>query len=59
MVTRSALKQYADDMAIAMKDPKTLISTIASAPNRFKLKGSGPIKFHLGMEFLRDRHGVH
>ena len=26
--------------------------------NNFKLKGSGPITFHLGMDFFRDSDGV-
>jgi hypothetical protein len=49
---------YVDDLAIAMKDPKFLISALTSSPYNFKLKGSGPIKFHLGMEFSRDNNNV-
>jgi hypothetical protein len=49
---------YVDDLAIAMRDPEWLISALSSTPYDFKLKGSGPIKFHLGMQFSRDKHGV-
>jgi hypothetical protein len=49
---------YVDDLAIAMKDPKFLFSALTSSPYNFELKGSGPIKFHLGMEFSRDNNNV-
>ena len=26
--------------------------------HKFKLKGTGPIKFHLGMDFYRDEEGT-
>jgi hypothetical protein len=48
---------YVDDLALAMRYPKTLVSALTSAPYSCKLKGSGPIKFHLGMEFTRDSNG--
>jgi Reverse transcriptase (RNA-dependent DNA polymerase) len=44
---------YVDDLAIAMKNPKELID-ILEKQHKFKLKGTGPISFHLGMDFTRD-----
>jgi Reverse transcriptase (RNA-dependent DNA polymerase) len=47
---------YVDDLAIAMKDPKEL-TNILEKQHKLKLKGMGPISFHLGhlgMDFSRD-----
>jgi Reverse transcriptase (RNA-dependent DNA polymerase) len=44
---------YVDDLAIAMKDPKEL-TDVLEKQHKFKLKGTGPITFHLGMDFTRD-----
>ena len=49
---------YVDDLAMALKDPEALIKKLQSAPFSFKLKGSGPITFHLGMDFFRDSDEV-
>ena len=49
---------YVDDMAIAMKDPDSLTQALSSSPYNFKLKGTGPVTFHLGMDFERDSDGV-
>jgi len=38
---------YVDDLALGMKDPQTFLTTL-EAKHKFKLKGSGPINFHLG-----------
>jgi hypothetical protein len=43
---------YVDDLAIAMKDPKALID-ILEKQHKFKLKGTGPTSFHLGIDFTR------
>ena len=48
---------YVDDLAIAMKDPKEFIS-ILEGKYKFKTKGSGPLSFHLGMDFSRDNDGT-
>ena len=48
---------YVDDLAIAVKDPKVFVHALTS-DHRFKLKGTGPISFHLGCDFFRDRHGT-
>jgi Reverse transcriptase (RNA-dependent DNA polymerase) len=44
---------YVDDLVIAMKKPKEL-TDILEKQHKFKLKGTGPISFHLGMDFNRD-----
>jgi Reverse transcriptase (RNA-dependent DNA polymerase) len=44
---------YVDDLAIAMTDPKELMD-ILEKKHKFKLKGTGPITFHFGMDFTRD-----
>ena len=53
------LAVYVDDLAFAVDDPKQLIADLKD-PNtfNFKLKGSGPITFHLGMDFYREETGV-
>jgi hypothetical protein len=48
---------YVDDLAFAMKDPKEFIS-ILEGKYKFKTKGSGPLSFHLGMNFHRDDDGT-
>jgi hypothetical protein len=42
-----------DNLAIAMKNPKEL-TDILEKEHKFTLKGTGPISFHLGMDFTRD-----
>ena len=44
---------YVDDLAIAMKNPKEF-TDVLEQKHKFKLKGTGPISFHLGMDFHRD-----
>jgi len=46
-----------DDLAIAAKDPKEIVAVLMEKFN-FKVKGTGPIAFHLGMDFFWDEHGV-
>ncbi len=48
---------YVDDLALALEDPKAFVEILTDKYN-FKLKGTGPIKFHLGMDFERDEDGV-
>ena len=49
---------YVDDLALAMKDPQSLVDALTSEPYKFKLKGTGPVSFHLGMDFEREEDGV-
>jgi Reverse transcriptase (RNA-dependent DNA polymerase) len=44
---------YVYDLAIVMKDLKEFTNTLEKK-HKFKLKVTGPITFHLGMEFHRD-----
>ena len=44
---------YVDDLAIAMKNPKEFVDILENK-HKFKTKGTGPISFHLGMDFSRD-----
>jgi Reverse transcriptase (RNA-dependent DNA polymerase) len=48
---------YVDDLAIAMKNPKEFTDVLENK-HKFKLKGTGPIAFHLGMDFPRDDDGT-
>jgi hypothetical protein len=48
---------YVDDLAMAAKDPKAIIHKLTH-DYKFKLKGTGPIEFHLGCDFHRDEDGV-
>ena len=48
---------YVDDLAIIAKDPESIIDTLINK-HGFKLKGTGPIQYHLGMDFFRDSNGV-
>jgi len=48
---------YVDDLMIVGKDPDSIIK-ILMEKYQFKLKGTGPIEFHLGCDFFRDEEGV-
>jgi hypothetical protein len=48
---------YVDDMALGMKDPGSF-ANILQKKYCFKLKGTGPISYHLGAEFFRDKDGT-
>ena len=48
---------YADDLLIVSKDPDNIIKTLTSY-YKFKLKGAGPISYHLGCDFDRDENGT-
>ncbi len=48
---------YVDDLALALKDPQKFVNTLSENYN-FRLKGTGRITFHLGMDFFRDDDGV-
>jgi hypothetical protein len=42
---------YVDDLAIIAKDPKSIIDNVINK-HGFKLKGTGPINYYLGMDFF-------
>jgi Reverse transcriptase (RNA-dependent DNA polymerase) len=48
---------YVDDLAMAMKNPEQFVAILEEKYN-FKLKGTGNIKYHLGMDFQRDQDGI-
>ena len=48
---------YVDDLAIAMKDPQSIIDILTNVHN-FKPKGTGFMEHHLGCDFFRDADGV-
>ena len=48
---------YVDDLAIAMLRPKEFTQLLIDK-YKFKLKGTGPISFHLGCDFVRDDEGI-
>ena len=49
---------YVDDLMIISKEPLKIAQILMDEPNNFKLKGAGPISFHLGCDFFRDSDGV-
>ena len=49
---------YVDDLLIASKDPKSIIEALESDPINFKLKGMGPLSFHLGHNYFCDEDGT-
>ena len=48
---------YVDDLAFAMKDPQVFIDTLENK-YKFKVKGTGPLEYHLGANFERDEQGT-
>jgi hypothetical protein len=48
---------YVDDLGLALKQPQDFIDALQNK-YKFKLKGTGPISFHLGMDFSRDSDGT-
>ena len=48
---------YVDDLALALVHPQEFVDLLQDKYT-FKLKGSGPITFHLGMNFSHDNDGV-
>jgi Reverse transcriptase (RNA-dependent DNA polymerase) len=48
---------YVDDLAIAAENSSEIIHTIEK-DHGLKLKGTGPLRFHLGCDFDRDTNGT-
>jgi len=48
---------YVNNLTIVSKDPQAIITTFEK-DYTFKLKGTGPISFHLGCDFARDPDGT-
>ena len=47
---------YVDDLIICTKEPRAIIEAL-QIEHKFKLKGTGPVEFHLGCDFERDDDG--
>ena len=48
---------YVDDLIIASKNAQRIIDELQAKPHQFKLKGTGPVDFHLGCDYFRDEDG--
>ena len=48
---------YLHDLLVASKNPKAIIDILKDVYN-FKIKGDGPINYHLGCNFGRDKDGT-
>ena len=51
------IASYVDDLCIAAKDPASIIDTLEKTYG-YKLKGTGPIEYHLGCDYFRDDDGT-
>ncbi|MDJ0828176.1 MAG: reverse transcriptase domain-containing protein, partial [Rhodobacter sp.] len=49
---------YVDDLVAVMKDPKSFFDVLQTSPHNYKLKGVGPLKYHLGADYYRDEDGT-
>ena len=48
---------YVDDLAIAMREPQVFIDALTNTYG-YKLKGVGPMSYHLGADIYRDADGT-
>jgi len=48
---------YVDDLCIAAHNPKAIVDELIQK-HGYKLKGAGPLEFHLGCDFFRDPDGT-
>jgi hypothetical protein len=48
---------YVDDVCAALRDPQATMDVLTEK-YKFKLKGVGPISFHLGCDFWREDDGI-
>ena len=46
-----------DNLIVTSRNPETIIATFQKDYS-FKLKGTGPIQFHLGCNYFRDKNNV-
>ena len=51
------IARYVDDLAIASRNPKAITDALQQE-HGFKLKGTGPLGYHLGCGFGRDEDGT-
>ena len=48
---------YVDDLAIATKDPQAIINQLTNK-YKYKIKGDGPMEYHLGGSISHDKDGT-
>jgi Reverse transcriptase (RNA-dependent DNA polymerase) len=48
---------YADDLMITARDPGEITRALENA-HKFKLKGVGPLTYHLGCDYFHDKNGT-
>jgi hypothetical protein len=48
---------YVDDLLIAGRNPKEIVQTLKEQ-HKFKLKGVGPLIYHLIYDYFRDQDGT-
>ena len=48
---------YVDDLCIAAQDPKEIINVLKSKYH-LKVKGDGPLTYHLGADYFQDPDGT-
>jgi Reverse transcriptase (RNA-dependent DNA polymerase) len=48
---------YVDDLLIAAVNPEAIVKEL-SEKHKFKLKGVGPLTYHLGCDYFRDQDGT-
>ena len=48
---------YVDDLCIVSKEPQEYVKLLKEK-YKYKLKGTGPIVFHLGCDYFRDKDGI-
>jgi hypothetical protein len=48
---------YVDDLIICSRRPKKIVTHLEGV-HKFKLKGTGPIHFHLGCDYFKDPEGL-
>jgi hypothetical protein len=55
--TYEYLAVYVDDLLIAAKDPRAITKCLEEK-HLFKLKGTGPLEYHLGCNYFKDDTGT-
>ena len=48
---------YVDDLLMAMENPAAFVEVLRSK-HKYKLKGVGPISYHIGLDYERDKDGT-
>ena len=48
---------YVDDIMVAATNPSEIIKLLESE-HKFKIKGVGPMQYHLGCDYFRDEDGT-